>query len=275
MPDCPLPTRDMVDAQTFATISQGSIFNFAYSETYEECEILGLIITARCDISNDKVKKYGYLPVIPFRLWRERELIPIVRRGKTKSVENDVKVALENSGFSKNALSIYGADRLMEVASQEIKKVKTLNSLTKKIELYELIAKGDTYAAMYRSFENDIKYFVKDVIDNKTLEYYFLDDVPGYGSCVVNLREVSHLDCHAAKEITQGIEFSSLTDDEKLRLRSINTQVEDGMSCVVGLVKSPYIELIMQRFAGLYTRIGVDDPDTNLYSRVCEVGLEQ
>ncbi len=270
-----LPTRDMVDAQTFATISQGSIFNFAYNETYDEDEILGLIITARCDISNDKVSKYSYLPVIPFRLWRERELISILKRIKTKSLENDVKSALDNAGFSKNTLSIYGADRLIEVASKEIKKKKTLDSLIRKVKLHELIVDGDAYNVMYRSFEKDIKSFVKELIENKVLEYHFLDDVPGYGSCVVNLREVSHLDYFVANEIAKGIDFSLLCDDQKLRLRSINTRLGDGMSSLIGLVKSPFIELIMQRFAELYTRIGVDDPEGNLYSRVCEEGIEQ
>ena len=270
-----IPTRDMVDAQNFATISQGSIFNFAYSETYEEDEILGLIITARCDISNDKVRKYSYLPVIPFRLWRERELIPILKRLKTKSLENNVKSALDHAGFSKNTLAIYGVDRLLEVASKDIRKTKTLDSLIEKIKLYELIVSGNTYNEMYSSFEKDIKSFVKELIENKVLDYHFLDDVPGYGSCVVNLREVSHLDLFVVKEIAKGIDFSFLSDDQKLRLRSINTRLEDGMSCLIGLVKSPFIELIMQRFADLYTRIGVDDPEGNLYSLVCEDGLKQ
>ena len=275
MMERPLLTREMVDVQASATISQGSLFNFAYSESYDNCEILGLVITARCDISNNKVKRYSYLPVIPFRLWRERDLITIIKRIKLKAIDNEIQGLLASAGFSRNTLFIYGSKRLVEVASREIRMKKTLDSLIKKIDLHRLLNANNTYDQIYPAFEKDIKSFVKDVIDNKALEYYFLDDVPGYGPCVVNLREVGHLDHAAANGIIKGIEFCALTEQQKINLRSINTNLHGGMSYVVGLVKSPYIELIMQRFADLFTRIGVGDPESNLYARVCEEGVEQ
>jgi len=270
-----LLTRKMVDVQATRTISQGSLFNFAYNESYDDCEVLGLIITARCDISNSKVKRYSYLPVVPFFLWRERDLIPIIKRTKIKSIYKEIQDSLVNAGFSRNTLSIYGSERLIEVASREITKRKTVDSLIRKITLYRLLNDNNAYDTIYPEFEKDIKYFVKDVIENKALEYYFIDDIPGYGSCVVNLREVSHLDHATASGITKGIEFSDLTDQQKTQLRSINTNLRNGMSCLVGLVNSPYIELIMQRFADLFTRIGVDDAEKDLYARVCEEGINQ
>ncbi len=274
MTGCSLSPRKMVDVQAARTISQGSLFNFAYNESYDDCEILGLVITARCDISNTKIKKYSYLPVVPFCLWRERDLIPIIKRIKIKAIYNELQDSLNNAGFSRNTLSIYGPERLKEVASREITKKKTLDSLIKKISLYSLLKDSEKYDAIYPEFNKDIKSFVKDVIENKALEYYFIDDVPGYGACVVNLREVGHFDYVASNSIAKGIEFSDLSDIQKAHLRSINTSLGDGLACLVGLVSSPYIELIMQRFSELFTRIGVDDPEKELYVRVCEEGIE-
>lgn len=48
--------RDMIDVTNDKLLTQGTIFNCAYNSSYPDDETLGLIITARCDISNkDKV----------------------------------------------------------------------------------------------------------------------------------------------------------------------------------------------------------------------------
>ena len=50
--------RDMIDVADDKSLSQGTIFNCAHCNSYPDSEILGLVITARCDIANkDKVAK--------------------------------------------------------------------------------------------------------------------------------------------------------------------------------------------------------------------------
>lgn len=258
--------RKMVDIETSQAITQGSIFNCAYNELYEDEEILGLIITARCDIHNDKVRTYSYLPVIPFYLWRERELVPIIKRRKVKVIENEIEQALESCGLSRNTLSIYGTQRSIEVISSD--KSKKNRNLIDKIETYSALRSDKSYKSMYSKFSKDLLQYVKEVIENKVLDYYFIDDVPVYGPCVINLRNVSHLDSVVASQISKGIEFDALQSGQGLR--SINTNQPGGIAYLVGSIRSPYIELIMQRFADLFTRIGVDDPHSELYLRVCE-----
>lgn len=270
-----LTDRKIVDTRETARISQGSLFNYAYSESHEDHEILGLIITARCDISNDKVRKYSYLSVIPFQIWRESELVFILKKRVLKSITNDIEVQLVNVGYSKNALKMYGPERLLEVLSKDKNIQKKLGIITNKIESYKLLNSAMTYSDMFNSFEKEILKIVKDIVDNKSLEYHFLDEVPGYGPCIINLREINHLDRVAVQCITDGIEFSTLSDQEKANLRSINTKFPDGISLVIGLVQSPFIELVMQRFADLFLRIGVVDPREDLHVRVCEEGVRK
>jgi hypothetical protein len=50
-------------------MTQGTIFSCAVAEDYRACTTRGLIITARCDVANDKVRTYNYLPVVPFSDW--------------------------------------------------------------------------------------------------------------------------------------------------------------------------------------------------------------
>ena len=64
----------MIDVTNDKLLTQGTIFNCAYNSSYPDDETLGLIITARCDISNkDKVSFYNYIPAIPFNIWKEKE----------------------------------------------------------------------------------------------------------------------------------------------------------------------------------------------------------
>lgn len=265
--------RKMVDIETRQGITQGSIFNYAYNELYEDEEILGMIITARCDIHNDKVRKYSYLPIVPFSLWRERELSKIIKRRKLKSVEKEVKIALEQHGFSQNTLSIYGIERTIDVVlAKGLSKTKEIE-LTNKIKKYGALISECSYKLIYDEFNKDLLQYVKEIIENKVLEYYFIDDVPGYGSCVINLRDVSHLDSAVASQISRGIEFDALSGEQKQAIRAINAKTVGGMAYLVGSVRSPFIELIMQRFADLFTRIGVDDPCADLHFLVCKEGI--
>lgn len=59
--------RDMCCPCPINTITQGSIFNHAYNEDFGDEEDLGLLISARCDLANDKAPKYSYLPVISLK----------------------------------------------------------------------------------------------------------------------------------------------------------------------------------------------------------------
>ncbi len=71
----------MIDVTNDKLLTQGTIFNCAYNSSYPDDETLGLIITARCDISNkDKVSFYNYIPAIPFNIWKEKELLPVLKK---------------------------------------------------------------------------------------------------------------------------------------------------------------------------------------------------
>ena len=82
--------RDMIDVTNDKLLTQGTIFNCAYNSSYPDDETLGLIITARCDISNkDKVSFYNYIPAIPFNIWKEKELL--INKEVQDSIQNEIK----------------------------------------------------------------------------------------------------------------------------------------------------------------------------------------
>ncbi len=48
----------------------------------------------------------------------------------------------------------------------------------------------------------------------------------------------------------------------------VNYNDADDLSYTIGVVKSPYIEHIMQKFAELFTRIGVEDPEPDAVQKI-------
>ncbi|WP_241843990.1 hypothetical protein [Klebsiella pneumoniae] len=119
--------RDMIDVTNDKLLTQGTIFNCAYNSSYPDDETLGLIITARCDISNkDKVSFYNYIPAIPFNIWKEKELLPVLK----KKIYKDLR--------SKYLTLLRGIiDIIKNKASLPKCKLKSLQTQHEKIECFE------------------------------------------------------------------------------------------------------------------------------------------
>ncbi|GAA0842926.1 hypothetical protein GCM10009113_11880 [Marinobacter szutsaonensis] len=258
--------RDMVDCTQISRPTQGSIFNFAHHEDYPSDEILGLLITARCDIANDKADKFSYLPTIPLGIWCKKELPAILKARESKSVENQLNTYLKKTNLTTNSVKIYGFNNIRTVFNNQLGRKDKEKGL-EKLDRYEALTKSSDHHYLKTYFEKEIELIFKDIIKNKHMSYFFIDEIGSYGPCITNLREVSHMDSNAAKIISGGIELHKLTD-RKSPINCINNIDPDGIACLIGQLRSPYIELLMQRFAENFTRIGIDDPSDDLISSI-------
>ncbi len=78
--------RKMFTTENQFEVTQGSIFTNVYHELYEKHPIMGIIITARCDLANpDKINRATYLPVVPFERWKCVEFPLAVRKAHLTS----------------------------------------------------------------------------------------------------------------------------------------------------------------------------------------------
>lgn len=256
----------MVDCTKINHPTQGSIFNFAHHEDYTSDEILGLLITARCDIANEKAQKFSYLPVIPLKTWCEKELLGILRARESKSVQNQLKPFLEKAKLTTNSIHMYGFSNIREVFNNQLRG-KDKDKGLEKLERHEVITKGGDLNSIKKHFTKEIESIFKDIIKNKNMNYFFIDEVESYGPCIANLREVAYMESSAAKLISGGIELNKLTSNNSA-IRCINNLDPDGIACLIGQLRSPFIELLMQRFAENFTRIGIDDPSEDLIKSI-------
>ncbi|WP_318486188.1 hypothetical protein [Photobacterium leiognathi] len=257
--------RLMFNCKNVKEISQGSVFNAAYCEGYESEEVLGLVITARCDIANEnKVKTYSYIPAIPFKSWKEVELIDVLRKKVLKGINKKVENGLKQAKLTLIHLDIYGKEKVIKTIKEKklLKKDKDIESLEKNLSSYFLIKDGGDFNELIKVFECEIKSIIKDISEGKDASYFLIDNIEGYGSVVVNLRDVYKLDRETAKKVLGGIEINETLDDNIYR--AINKNIIGTCVCLIGALDSPYIELLMQRFTNNFSRIGVENPNANL-----------
>lgn len=253
--------RDMIDVADDKNLSQGTIFNCAHCNSYPDNEILGLIITARCDIANkDKVKFYNYIPAIPFAFWKNKDLHVLLKKKTYKENLKKLTDLICTAGFSENNAITYGLDKIIDtIVSQEKMKEKQIYSLlTLKTKIDCLNGTGD-YQETHKIFPEEIKKILFEIAENKNSDFFMLDRVAGYGTVIVNLREIYELDLRTARQIPDGIEI-----DGKESYLGLNKNLGNKFCSIVGQMKSPYIELLIQRFANNFTRIGVTNPNESL-----------
>ena len=258
-------------------VTQGTIFSCAKAMGIEQ-SVLGLIITARCDLEHSKSSLVNYVPILSFEQWLDlygnRLIINDVRMqilasfkqciadlGEAKTLVDafpitDILTKFEGLGFDKSKPKPYA--KFVECG----KNVLTITDPEFRIEE----APEDIKKRFCRLSEK----LHKDLVENRIADLHFLPATTPDECClgyVAMLREIRFLNAEIAAELSKGLEYHQYielvselgADSSQLAL----TDESDFGMCVGELV-SPYIELLMQRLTTVFSRIGVPDYDRSL-----------
>lgn len=90
----------MIRAPRVGEFTQGTLFSCAVAQRYEDGPVLGLIITARCDVAHDKAEILNYIPVVPLERWLLRHGRQIVARRQCASAFGAMQKAMTNAGLA-------------------------------------------------------------------------------------------------------------------------------------------------------------------------------
>lgn len=254
-------------------LDQGVIFSCASAVDYDGCEVHGLIITARCDITNDKADVYNYLPVVRFEDWLWRDGARIICGRTERSAKEDMERALNNAGFSPSILStqspshIYGV--LFANATGKVKdQSKPFKNAAARMTVAEACSKAKygraETAKLFAQETSGTKRLAKELCQNAVAEAYYLKAVRPGQDClgyVVLLREIQHVPRALAMAILKGLDnegYEELGEEQPRVLGRLNIP-KDDLALPVGMIPSPFIEHLLQRWALLFSRIGVED----------------
>ncbi|MEI7134668.1 hypothetical protein [Pectobacterium atrosepticum] len=202
-----------------------------------------------------------------FEIWKEKGLLPLIKKQVFKNLEQQYSVLLTTASFSSANIETYGFDRIYDIIVEKKllnqKQITRLNSVKEKINCLE---QNSSYSQLLSYFHDEARKIICDIIENKNPDYFFIDDVLGYNSVLVNLREIYEFNLLTAKKIPNGIEL----DNGELH-PGLNLNISNKFCSIVGQLKSPFIELLMQRFTNNFVRVGVANHRSALLTNIMSV----
>lgn len=254
---------------------QGTIFTCGVSESYPDISALGMLITARCDTAQDKADVYNYIPLIPVEAWIIKDGLEIVARRSLANELGLMKKALVDAGLAHSIIDFVDHNtvltELQTGASKQERAIATRfeNALRSYREAIAILnrpgrTRKDTLGYLSRN-EGLYKSVIRELMTNALGEFHYFErsemdeETRGY---VALMREIRFLSAALGKRIAVGLdarEFDSLADVYVPGLNHIRFSTEHDFAMPLSCVSSPFIEFIMQRFATLFSRIGVDD----------------
>jgi len=256
-------------------IDQGSIFNAGVAEDYYGCYVYGIIITPKCDIAHDKVKTYHYLPVVRFNDWIYRDFWHMFNRRLEKDYSARVQNLLKNNGLSPEIVNLTDMEELIQEAPDLFQKAKDSDRFINWLKtLITMNAnKMDVDKKILSGLINDnlkaATNIIKEVVFSSNNHYYFLEGWSGDdGFFIVLLREIRKVPMEIGEKISNGLIVESIPDSIKNKV-DINFS-EELLYCEAKL-NSPYIEHLIQMFFRNFGRIGVEDHDPVINSKIDEL----
>jgi hypothetical protein len=279
----------MFTQSSLQQFTQGTIFSCALAENYPSTDVYGLVITARCDVAQDKVPIYNYLPVIPLCDWMLVDGCEIVFQRALAHYTTALRQPLNELGLSESLLRTKTWEEIVSAhlepkANLDRKwrtKVDKFIEHTKRIDAIKSAAQAHDKATRINllNAENKIiSALIKELAENRLTGHYLLRNMPTFeenGDYVALLREIHHMPSSIAKQIREGVDKESLIASEGNFLRCPRFHKDDDFSMPIARLKSPWMEHLMQTLTLLFARIGVEDVDHIAVKRsLMDLGLQ-
>lgn len=263
-------------------LNQGVIFSCAIAERYSGCECFGIVITARCDIAQDKFPVLNYIPIVSLDDWLEVDGFEILHQRAISDVTGRLNSALAAASIAKSILHSQTPRQVHESFFDSPTADKKLKGAAQKfLEVVERLealfhARRDDRTRIcdiYEGYASLARGLVKELAQNRLTGYYFLPSVmpdDGARGYVALMREVSRLPRALALKIADGLE----NEDQQFKshpewMASVSFD-HHLFAMPVGELPSPTIEHFLQSFSSLFGRIGLDDLEENYITTIVE-----
>jgi hypothetical protein len=144
----------MVVDPTLGAIDQGTIFTCGCAEDYDGCTVHGLVITARCDIAQDKVPVFNYIPVVTLDDWLHRDGRVILSSRIERHHMGSLRNMLKNAGHADSILNVQAPRSVLKTLFPEEetgkKARKARQAFADAVEHYELAVKCTSSSPIHR-----------------------------------------------------------------------------------------------------------------------------
>ncbi|MBB2684375.1 UNVERIFIED_ORG: hypothetical protein GGD47_001952 [Rhizobium etli] len=257
-------------------LTQGTIFSCAYANAYEDREVLGFVITARCDIDQDKFPILNYLPVVSMDDWLEKDGFDILLSRTKSELVGQISSVMTAANLPRSLLNSQSIESIRGAFFTEPYESKIFRSnaprfgelVDKELEL-GVITSERKVKRLYEFSEKLASAMLRELVLHKLGGHYFLpqsvDGGPDTGY-VILLREVQNLPRDLAVAIARGLDEDEAAKFKKTTAISF---AKEKFAMPVGQLTSPAVEHVLQSFATLFGRIGLEDHQKEYIDRIC------
>lgn len=255
-----------IEKPVLGKITQGTIFTAAAAENYPSAPVWGLCITARCDMEHEnKIRVFNYIPVVRYEDWLLEDGARLLIDRIGSDVLGSAKAFLTQNKKSDSVLDSYTPS---QVAKMLFPEGGRFHEMAEKLEIIASAKKSATIPSktlfsligMNKKLAGKL---IKELWLNQLQGFYYINDVgetdhqsnSGY---VMLLREIHHIPRVIADEISRGCVLGEPSFKKNIN-QYLSCSAFD-FSCAIGVLKSPWIEHLMQQFSIMFSRIGLPDP---------------
>ena len=261
-------------------LQQGTVFSACLVAAYEGCPGWGVVVTARCDLANDKVPVLNFLPIVRFSDWIETDgCTSLMLRALAEENASRAKL-LEDMGATESVLRSGELSTVLRTLLVDVdprQKVKLEQRCEKAIARNSEFTKagGPSISWLEAQYPKLYGGMIRELMTQRLAGYYFLPAIePNESpSCyVVLLRQIGAMPFEVARRIPDGIGVEDVRGGFGVAANFLQVTREDDYSMPVGVIPSPHIEHLMQVFSTLLSRIGLPNVDSQHIERYVKGG---
>jgi len=256
-------------------LDQGTVLSGLRSDKYPGISCYGIVITASCDISNDKVAKLYFLTGVDAKRWfRTEYAYHQVYDVKIKKLFKPVEELCEQFSLDADAIRDFTPEEVRAVINVNLAQKTDRDQFERRYQDYATYCRpGMDDEARGQAIRQDTKpavTFLKEIGKERILHFFYLPKAAYLKNSslmddglIVDLQEIDSISMQDARQIT-GLGIDNLiligaNEEECVRLRSRYwLEGEEDFVGIEGEVVPPWREHLMQRFMRDFARIGLN-----------------
>lgn len=269
-----------------AILDQGTVIRGIISEKYEGICCYGVVISASCDIANEKIKKVYLVTALCLKEWLRSEVgFSYAIKGSINNQVSILKEIAKKYALDWTLLAEWNEKdtkkTLEEVISDEKKVSGFMEAYNKFNDLREQCKTQDKRDHTIAEHLKDFTKFIREIDSGKYSQLYYLPQKSytkqnaEYDGLVVDMQEVSSIPWDLACQlITPGIDCRQLKPSDNVTMdrwkQYFFLPSQDSYVSVEGVIESPRREHFMQQFSNGFVRIGIDRMSSDDYDKIVE-----
>lgn len=260
------------------TLDQGTVIYGIRSEKYPEVRCYGIIVSARCDVANCKVRRLYYVIGVDVNDWIvTEEGFSHVLDSKLKEVERKIYEAVRKAGLDPDTLLCFDEESVKKVLAVETDAQTAETILRLHYDYSEYFTKDlKKRRELIKANLKSVRAQLKEINKGKQVHLYYLpqaaymDTKEMLKGLIIDLQELEAIPIADADALEKGLIDRKLRGFGKLEYynRFCWLDKDDDFTAIDCQIKSPWCEHLMQRFSNSFIRIGLDGPSDKDFDKM-------